>query len=663
MNRFCRLWILVFAILGIVSLSYGRRDFKDPDVPTTDEEMATVRGNAQAVRAMESKYIAKLKLDAPVVDIERACRILRVIGTKKAIPVLSVLLPDEKRSHFARYALEPMSYPEAGKALREALGKSSDNARIGIIHSLGVRKDPQAVKELIPLLKDSKTDVAQAAAWSLGQICTSESVVALAGLLTRSSGRLQGSAVEASLIAAEQLVYKGKRTEAVQIYKELQSSKWPKYVRIGAYVGWLKARPEQAEASLFKTITSSDAMMRGVAVDNIPLLQAKGVAKRFAALLPKLPVDTQVILLDALAAQGDKSVLPEVTAAASSSEPQVRIASVRALAQLGDASSVAVLARAIRTGKSEMEKQAAGAGLRRLSGRGVDRAVMKSMQSENSAVRAELITVLSDRRYPGAIPALLNEASAGEAVVRKAAFKALSGLAGSKESPALIRLLVELKGDEVRADAERAVIAVLRKVENEAARTDSIVKVFKSTKTTAARSSLIRVLKSLGDSKAFAVVRASLQDGNAAEQEAALRALSDWPNAQPLKVLLRVFRSTQISTHRIVALRGCVRMVSMGTTPTKERLTIGAELMQSAKTVNEKKLVLSCLDDIADARALKLVEPLLSKSEVKGEAELALLKIAQSIARKSPDEAKAAAQQLRSSQNGSIRKEANKLLN
>lgn len=104
-------------------------------------------------------------------------------------------------------------------------------------------------------------------------------------------------------------------------------------------------------------------------------------------------------------------------------------------------------------------------------------------------------------------------------------------------------------------------------------------------------------------------------------------------------------------------------MVSMGTTPTKERLTIGAELMQSAKTVNEKKLVLSCLDDIADARALKLVEPLLSKSEVKGEAELALLKIAQSIARKSPDEAKAAAQQLRSSQNGSIRKEANKLLN
>ena len=105
-------------------------------------------------------------------------------------------------------------------------------------------------------------------------------------------------------------------------------------------------------------------------------------------------------------------------------------------------------------------------------------------------------------------------------------------------------------------------------------------------------------------------------------------------------------------------------MVSMGATPTKERLTIGEELMQSAKTTKEKQLVLSCLDDIADAGALKLVEPLLSEPEVKAEAELAMLKIAQSIMKKSPEEAKAAAQQLRSSsQNGSIRKEANKLLN
>jgi len=664
MNRFYQSLLWCMVILGIVSSSFARRDYKDPDVPTTDEEMATVRGNPQAMRAMEAKYITKLKLDAPVVEVERACRILRVIGTKQAIPALAELLADEKLSHFARYALEPMPYPEAGKALRNAVGKASGKTKQGIIHSLGIRKDEQAVNLLIPLLKDSHKDIVHSTACSLGQIATADTIRALAGFRMSASGKLRPIAWESSLIAAEQLLQQGKGNDAARIYEELQASKWPKYVRIGAYVGWLKARPEQAEASLLKTITSSDAMMRGVAVDNISLLKGKGVAKRFAALLPKLPANTQAILIDALAARGDKAVLPEVTVAASSSDSQVRIAAVRALAKLGDASSVTVLVRALSDGMSETEKAGAGAGLRRLAGPGIDQAVVKSMQSAKSAIRAELITVLSDRRYTGAVPVLLTEAGAGDSAVRKAAFKALSSLAGPEQAPELIRLLVELKGDEVRADAERAVITILREVDNEAARTNSIVGVLKSTTDTAARSSLIRVLKSLGDPKAFEVVRAALQDRNAGVQEAALRSLADWPDVRPLDALLKVFRTTQNSTHRVVALRGCVRMVSMDTTPVKKRVTIGEELMQSAKTVDEKKLVLSCLDDISDAGALKLVEPLLSDNEVKAEAEQAMLKIAQSIVKKSPDEARSAAKRLRSStQNESIRKEASKLLN
>jgi HEAT repeat protein len=664
MYRFYRSWIWAFVIFGIVSLSYARRDFKDPDIPTTDEEIATARGNPPAVRAMEAKYIAKLKLDAPVVDVERACRILRVIGTKKAIPALAVLLPDEKRSHFARYALEPMSYPEASKALRAAISKASGNARIGIIHSLGVRKDPQAVNGLIPLLKGSNTDVAQAAAWSLGQICTSEAVRALAGLRTRSSGRLQAAALEASLIAAEQLVRKGKRDEAAQIYDELQASKWPKYVQVGAYVGSLQARPEQAVAILLQTISGSDAMMRRVAIDNIATLKGKGISKQFAAKLPKLPADTQVSLIDALAARGDKAVVAEVTAAASSANAKVRTAAVRALTKLGDASSIPVLVRSLTAGKSDAETQAAYGGIRRLAGAGVDQAIVKSMKAAPPSARAELIVVLSDRGVADAVPDLLQEAASGDTAVRKAAYKALAGLAEPKQLTDLIELLIRLQTDELRSDAERAVITVLRKVENENARTDSIVGVFKNTGNTPARCSLIRVLMALGDPKSFEVVHAALKDKNTTVQDVALRALADWPNAQPIGALMEVFQTTANPTHRVVALRGCVRMVSMGTIPSNEMLRICDELMQNTKQANEMKLVLSCLDDVAAPGALKLVEPLLADSQVKAEAESAMLKIAQSIVGAAPDAAAAAAKKLRAStRNDSIRREATKILN
>ena len=663
MNRFYRSFIWGLVGFGVVSSSFAQRNFKDPDVPTTDEEMATVRGNPQAVRAMETRYIAKLKLDAPVAEVERACRILRVIGTKQAIPALAELLADEKLSHFARYALEPMSYPEAGKALRDAVGTASGKTKQGIIHSLGVRKDKQAVNQLVPLLKDTDAEIVRSSACTLGRIGAAEAIRALAGFRASASGKLRSAAWESSLIAAEQLLQAGNRQEAARIYEDLQASKWPKHVQIGAFAGSLQARPELAVSVILEAISGSDAMLRGVSVDNITILKGKGISKQFAAELPKLPHETQVLLIDALATRGDKAVVPEITTAASSSNIYVRAAAVRALTKLGNASSVPVLVRIMTEGKGKVDTQATYGGLRRLAGPGVDQAIIKSMKAAPPAIRAKLITVLSDRRYPGAVGALLTEAASGDAAVRKAAFKALSSLAGPRQAPELIRLLVELQTDAVRPDAERAVTTVLRKIDDESARTDAILGVYKTTTNTAARSSLIRVLKSLGDPKAYEAVRAALQDRNARVQEAALRSLADWPNERPLETLLKVFRTTGNSTHRVVALRGCVRMVSMASTPMKEKLTVGEELMQSAKTANEKKLVLSCLDDVADAGALTLVEPLLSDREVEAEAEQAMLKIAQSIMKQSPDEAEAAAKRLQSSQNESIRKEASKLLN
>ena len=49
---------------------------------------------------------------------------------------LAALLPDEKLSHMARFALERIPAPEAAKALREALSKTQGEVKIGVISSL-----------------------------------------------------------------------------------------------------------------------------------------------------------------------------------------------------------------------------------------------------------------------------------------------------------------------------------------------------------------------------------------------------------------------------------------------------------------------------------------------------------------------------------------------
>src|SRR5439155_231574 len=110
---------------------------------------------------------------------DAACARLKRIGTEQSIPALSTLLVDDQLSHSARYALESMPFPKADAALLQALENTSGLVRIGIINSLGVRREPQAVPALEKFLSadrkspvHSDQDTIKAAAAALGQIAT-----------------------------------------------------------------------------------------------------------------------------------------------------------------------------------------------------------------------------------------------------------------------------------------------------------------------------------------------------------------------------------------------------------------------------------------------------------------------------------------------------------
>ena len=73
---------------------------------------------------------------------------LSLVGTKDSVAPLAALLGDEKLSHLARYGLEPIPDPAVDDALRDALGKLKGRPLIGVIGSLGVRRDAKAIEPL-----------------------------------------------------------------------------------------------------------------------------------------------------------------------------------------------------------------------------------------------------------------------------------------------------------------------------------------------------------------------------------------------------------------------------------------------------------------------------------------------------------------------------------
>ncbi len=187
-----------------------------------------------SAREQEQKLIAVLKSDSPLKEKADACRELASKGTKEAVAPLAALLGDEKLAHMARYGLEPIPDPSVDDALRAALESLKGRHLVGVIGSVGVRRDPKAVEPLIKLLKDKDGETARAAARALGRFGTPTAAKALEDAVLGAPAADQLAFYEGLFRCAECLVANGQRDEALAIYDRLNREPLPPQVRDAA---------------------------------------------------------------------------------------------------------------------------------------------------------------------------------------------------------------------------------------------------------------------------------------------------------------------------------------------------------------------------------------------------------------------------------------------
>jgi HEAT repeat protein len=198
-----------------------------------------------SAREQEAKLIAVLKSDASRKAKADACRELARVGSQESVAPLAALLCDEELSHMARYGLEPIPDPSVDAALRDALEKAKGRQLVGVIGSIGVRRDPKALPALAKLLGDSDAEVSCAAARSLGRIGSLEAATTLEKALPNApeAGRL--AVCEGLFRCADALRAQGQRQEARTIYEQLRAAAVPEHVKQGATRAEDSLRPAQ----------------------------------------------------------------------------------------------------------------------------------------------------------------------------------------------------------------------------------------------------------------------------------------------------------------------------------------------------------------------------------------------------------------------------------
>jgi HEAT repeat protein len=195
-----------------------------------------------AIATMDAAALIRILTDEGSSEFQKAkaCQRIGEIGPKEAVPVLATLLDDEHLSVYARYALEPIPDPSADDALRAALSKLEGNFLIGVINSIGKRRDAKAGSALAGMLYNSDTAVARAAAAALGNISGEPAVKELRAALGKTTGMTRMAVADASLVCAERLLEDGKRDQALGLYTTLSAPDIPKPVRLAAMQGIIR---------------------------------------------------------------------------------------------------------------------------------------------------------------------------------------------------------------------------------------------------------------------------------------------------------------------------------------------------------------------------------------------------------------------------------------
>jgi len=600
----------------------------------------------------QRKYIelrlAELLSEATLECKSFICRQLWFISTADSVPAIAKLLTDEETADIACYAIGQNPSEEAGKALREALDKVSPKVQIRIINLLGDRRDNQSVEAIGKLVFGAEREVGEAAVAALGKIGGAQARKILVEVRAKGDSELRFAATDAYLRCAEDLVAEGKTKQATTIYKELVGKNETPIIRSAAIKGLADTGGQDVVPLVIAALRDENRMVRTTARSCVRTMKGRGVTELFAGELSKTLPNEQVLLIGVLADRGDAAALPAIITAAKSADTEVRKAALQAVGKLGDASFVGYIVKAATEGVSSEEKSTAVNSLKLLRGSGVDEAIVTSMQDSEPNVRSELIQVLFERNAVGTVPALLGEAENPDRKVRKAAFKALGRLAGEKDLPSLVKLLVKLEDDGSRREAERAVVMVSRKIGDTSKQADAVLAGLRSEKRVPVRCSLLRALGGIANNNALRTLEDASKVINPDVRDTAVRTLAKWPNATAAEILLKIYSNTQNQIHRLLSLRGFVRLLALPAEgrPVEKTLEMCRQAMHQARGPAELKLVLSGLSNVSDPGALAMVEPFLQAEGVKAEAATASIKIAGAIIETHREQAKMAMNKL-----------------
>ncbi len=579
----------------------------------------------------EKELIAILRSDAPPQDKAIACKKLAIDGSSECVGDLAKLLTDPQLASWSRIALEAIPGTAPDEVLRKASESLEGNLLIGVLNSIGVRRDAGSVEVLTKRLSDKDEEVASAAAVALGRIGNDATVKVLRPALTNGPAKVRSAAAEGCVLAAERMYAEGKSTDAVALYDEVRKTDLPKQRIVEATRGAILARKADGIPLLVEQLRSKDHKLFEVGLFVAREFPGAEADKALASELETGAPDRAALIILAMADRKETVVVSAISKAAVTGPKPVRLAAIKALSEVGDASSLnALLETAVDT--DEDLALAAKATLADLPGDKVNAEIATMLPKAKGKTYPLLIELVGQRRIE-ATPALIKALDNSDSKIRGAALVALGETVTLKNLGVLISQATAPKNAEDGAAAQQALkTASVRMPDREACATELTSALDKAPATS--KVLLLEILGEVGGEKALKTLGAATKSNSPQLQDAGSRVLGKWSSLDAAPVLLDLAK-TGPAQFKSRGLKGYISLARRPfVMPDEQRADMCQKAFDLCKEPAEQKLVLDVCRIQPSVETLKFAIKLMKVAELKEDATQTTLLVAQKLGAK-----------------------------
>lgn len=594
------------------------------------------KSSAQLTTKTEDELLAVLQSDAPAAEKALACKHLSVKGTRQSVPVLAPLLADARLASWARIALEVIPGEEADAALRQAAESLQGPLLVGVLHSIGVRRDAEALELLTRHLHGEDAQVSAAAAWALGQIGSVEAAQVLRKALTGEPKAARDAVAEGCILCAERALAEGRAADAVALYDEVRLGEVPRQRMLDATRGAILARGSEGVPLLMEQLRSLNRGLFQIGLSTARELPGREVDRALAEELERATPERAALLIVAMADRKDTVELPAILKAAGQGPQPVRLAALRALGRIGDASCLSLLLEVALESDAELVAAAKQA-LADLPA-SIDPELVSRLEKASGKLYPLLIELVGLRRIE-ATSTLVKALGQSDPAVRTAALMALGETVSQKNLSVLIGQVLSTPTGEQATAAQKALrTAAVRMPDREACAAELAAALDRAPLAT--KLVLLDIVAQVGGTKALQTVAAAARSPEPQLQDVASQLLGKWMTPDVAPVLLELAKNGPVN-FQVRALRGYIRVARQMDLPDAQRVTMLRTAFESARQPAEKKVVLEVLKTRPKPTVdmLRLAVDALQTPEVRQDALEAVQSIAQKLEK--TDEVKA----------------------